>query len=204
MLFRSVLTCAIFAGHDRRKSSVCARLRSGMRPAYPCDSAGVAIALHRGLPAVLRERNFRLLLTGQAISIIGDAISMIALPFAILAMGGSVGQVGLVLGARAVPNAIFLLVGGVWADRLPRRLVMLTSDLVRGATMVAIFAVLVSDHGSIWALVALSAIYGVGEAFFRPALSGVIPQCVSSDRLQEAYGLLATTPALGKIGRAHV
>jgi MFS family permease len=157
----------------------------------------VAIALHRGLPAVLHERSFRLLLTGQAISIIGDAISMIALPFAILAMGGSVGQVGLVLAARAIPNAVFLLIGGVWADRLPRRLVMLASDLVRGLTMTAIFIVLVAGGGSIWALVALSAIYGVGEAFFRPALSGVIPQCVSQERLQEAYGMLATTPALG-------
>ena len=151
----------------------------------------------RTVPGCLRERSFRLLLTGQAISIIGDAISMIALPFAILAMGGGVGQVGLVLAARAIPNAVFLLVGGVWADRLPRRLVMLTSDLVRGATMVGMFAVLVSDRGSIAALVALSAVYGVGEAFFRPALSGVIPQTVSAERLQEAYGLLATTPALG-------
>ena len=65
--------------------------------------------LGRGVPAVLHERNFSLLLTGQAISIIGDAISMIALPFAILAMGGSVGQVGLVLAARigAVAVPIF-------------------------------------------------------------------------------------------------
>lgn len=153
--------------------------------------------VHRGMPAVLRERNFSLLLTGQAISIIGDAISMIALPFAILAMGGGVGQVGLVLGARAVPNAIFLLVGGVWADRLPRRLVMLASDVVRGITMLAIFIALSTGHGSIALLVVLSAVYGVGEAFFRPALSGVIPQCVSPARLQEAYGMLATTPALG-------
>ena len=61
----------------------------------------------------------------------------------------------------------------------------------------AIFAVLVAGSGSIWALVALSAVYGIGEAFFRPALSGVIPQCVSQERLQEAYGMLATTPALG-------
>ncbi len=149
------------------------------------------------MPACLHERSFRLLLTGQAISIIGDAISMIALPFAILAMGGSVGQVGLVLAARAIPNAIFLLVGGVWADRLPRRLVMLTSDLVRGLMMLLVFAALVSGSGSIWVLVALMAVYGMGEAFFRPALSGIIPQTVSAERLQEAYGLLATTPALG-------
>ncbi len=158
---------------------------------------GASHTFGRGLPGCLREGSFRLLLTGQAISIIGDAISMIALPFAILAMGGSVGQVGLVLAARAVPNAIFLLIGGVWADRLPRRLVMLTSDLIRGVIMVAVFIVLVSDVGSIWVLVVLMAIYGIGEAFFRPALSGIIPQTVSAERLQEAYGLLATTPALG-------
>lgn len=158
---------------------------------------GASLTFTRGIPGCLRERSFRLLLTGQAISIIGDAIAMIAIPFAILGMGGSVGEVGLVLAARAIPNAIFLLVGGVWADRLPRRLVMLASDLVRGVIMFATFLVLISDVGSIWVLVALMAVYGVGEAFFRPALSGVIPQTVSPARLQEAYGLLATTPALG-------
>lgn len=158
---------------------------------------GVAISIPHALPGCLRERSFAYLMVGQASSIIGDAISMIALPFAILAMGGSVGQVGLVLAARAVPNALFLLVGGVWADRLPRRLVMLASDLVRGVLMLLVFGALVTGTGGFWILVVLMALYGVGEAFFRPALSGVIPQTVSPARLQEAYGLLATTPALG-------
>lgn len=149
------------------------------------------------MPACLRERSFALLLTGQASSIIGDAISMIALPFAILAMGGSVGQVGAVLAARAIPNAILLLAGGVWADRLPRRLVMLASDIIRAVTMFAVAAALLFDVGGIWALIGLMAFYGAAEAFFRPALSGIIPQTVSADHLQEAYGLLSTTPALG-------
>lgn len=157
----------------------------------------MAISIPSALPGCLRERSFAYLMVGQASSIIGDAISMIALPFAILAMGGSVGQVGLVLAARAIPNALFLLVGGVWADRLPRRLVMLASDLVRGVLMLLVFAALVTGFGGFWILVVLMALYGVGEAFFRPALSGVIPQTVSPARLQEAYGLLATTPALG-------
>ena len=157
----------------------------------------MAISIPSALPGCLRERSFAYLMVGQASSIIGDAISMIALPFAILAMGGSVGQVGLVLAARAIPNALFLLVGGVWADRLPRRLVMLASDLVRGVLMLLVFAALVTGFGGFWILVVLMALYGVGEAFFRPALSGVIPQTVSPERLQEAYGLLATTPALG-------
>ncbi|MFM7246941.1 MAG: MFS transporter, partial [Actinomycetota bacterium] len=157
----------------------------------------MAISIPHALPGCLRERSFAYLMVGQASSIIGDAISMIALPFAILAMGGSVGQVGLVLAARAVPNTLFLLVGGVWADRLPRRLVMLASDLVRGVLMLLVFGALVTGTGGFWILVVLMALYGVGEAFFRPALSGVIPQTVSPARLQEAYGLLATTPALG-------
>ncbi len=156
-----------------------------------------AISIPRSVPGCLHERSFALLLTGQASSIIGDAIAMIALPFAILAMGGSVGQVGLVLAARAVPNAIFLLVGGVWADRLPRRLIMMGSDILRGVVMLMVFAALITDTGGIWLLVVLMAVYGFGEAFFRPALSGIIPQTVSKERLQEAYGLLATTPALG-------
>lgn len=156
-----------------------------------------AVSLPRAVPGCLHERSFALLLGGQASSIIGDAVAMIAIPFAILSMGGSVGQVGLVLGARAVPNALFLLIGGVWADRLPRRLVMLASDVVRAVVMTAVFAALITDTGGIWLLVALMAVYGIGEAFFRPALSGIIPQTVSPARLQEAYGLLATTPALG-------
>lgn len=156
-----------------------------------------AISIPRAVPGCLHERSFALLLTGQASSIIGDAVAMIAIPFAILSMGGSVGEVGLVLGARAVPNALFLLVGGVWADRLPRRLVMLASDVVRAVVMLIVFAALITDTGGIWLLVALMAVYGMGEAFFRPALSGIIPQTVSPARLQEAYGLLATTPALG-------
>lgn len=156
-----------------------------------------AFTIPRALPGCLRERSFALLLTGQASSIIGDAISMIALPFAILAMNGSVGEVGMVLAARAVPNAILLLVGGVWADRLPRRLVMLGSDVIRGVLMFAVCGALLAGVGGIGVLVALMALYGAAEAFFRPALSGIVPQTVSADHLQEAYGLLSTTPALG-------
>lgn len=156
-----------------------------------------AFTIPRALPGCLRERSFALLLTGQASSIIGDAISMIALPFAILAMNGSVGEVGMVLAARAVPNAILLLVGGVWADRLPRRLVMLGSDVIRGVLMFAVCGALLAGVGGVGVLVVLMALYGAAEAFFRPALSGIVPQTVSADHLQEAYGLLSTTPALG-------
>ena len=124
------------------------------------------------MPACLRERSFALLLTGQAASIIGDAISMIALPFAILAMNGSVGEVGAVLAARAIPNAILLLVGGVWADRLPRRIVMLASDITRGVLMFVVAAALLFDVGGIWALIVLMALYGAMLAGVNVVLMG--------------------------------
>jgi MFS family permease len=149
------------------------------------------------LPGCLRERSFVLLLGGSLVSIIGDAFVLVALPFAILALGGSAGEIGLVLAARAIPNAIFLLVGGVWADRLPRRLVMLSTDLVRAVVTGLVVLALVTDRAGIAVLVILMVVFGVAEAFFRPAFQGVVPQTVSDRNLQQAYGLIAMTPALG-------
>ncbi|MEI7794955.1 MAG: MFS transporter, partial [Thermoleophilia bacterium] len=71
----------------------------------------------------LRERAFALLFSAQLISTIGDVMASVAVPFAIIELGGGAADIGLVLAARAVPLVLFLLVGGVWSDRLPRRLV---------------------------------------------------------------------------------
>lgn len=151
------------------------------------------------LPGVgcLREQSFRLLFTSQLLSAIGDTVASVAVPFAILALGGGAGDIGLVLGARAVPLVLFLLVGGVWSDRLPRRTVMIASDVVRAACQATFAAILIMGVGGVGAIVAIMFVYGAAEAFFRPALSGIVPQAVSAERLQEAYGLIAITPAVG-------
>ena len=81
----------------------------------------------------LREREFRLLFTGQLISLLGDAFSSVALAFAVLSIG-TASDLGYVFAARSVPLVTFLLVGGVFADRLPRRIVMLTADVIRFGT----------------------------------------------------------------------
>ena len=73
----------------------------------------------------LRERPFRLLWTGQATSAIGDAMTPVALVFAVLHATGSAGDLGIVLAAYTLAHAVFVLAGGVWGDRLERRLVML-------------------------------------------------------------------------------
>lgn len=147
----------------------------------------------RYLPAVLRERPFALLFGGQLASTLGDWLFFVALPFGALALGASAGELGLVLAAQSVPFALLALVGGAWADRLDRRTVMLASDLVRAGVQGLMAALLLSGTAQLWHLGALAAVYGVADAFFQPALSGLVPAAAGADRAQDANALLATT-----------
>lgn len=156
---------------------------------------------------VLGERSFRLLFVGQSLSAIGDGVAPIALSFAVLDLTGSIGDLGLVLAARTAPLVVFVLIGGVWADRLPRKTVMLCSDLVRAGAQGACAALLLSGSAHIWQLAALQALYGVARSFFGPASTGLVPQTVAPDHVQQANALmgigenLATVlgPALGGV-----
>ncbi|MFM9019672.1 MAG: MFS transporter [Actinomycetota bacterium] len=114
------------------------------------------------LPGVgcLREQSFRLRFTSQLLSAVGDTVASVAVPFAIIALGGGAGDIGLVLGARAVPLVLFLLIGGVWADRLPRRTVMIASDAVRAGCQATFAAILLMGVGGVWAIVAITFFYG--------------------------------------------
>jgi MFS family permease len=139
----------------------------------------------------LRERQFRVYFIGQATSYIGDGLLPVAISFAVLDLTGSATDLGLVLAVRMVPLVLFLLVGGVWADRLPRQLVMVGSDIVRGASQGLLAVLLLTGTAELWHLLVLQAIYGVGEAFWRPASTALLPSIVSGERLQQANGLLA-------------
>src|ERR671936_145494 len=90
---------------------------------------------------VLAAPQFRLYFVGQATSYLGDGLLPVAISFAVLDLTGSASDLGLVLAVRMVPVVLLLLVAGVWSDRLPRHLVMLASDVLRGAVQ-AILAVL--------------------------------------------------------------
>ena len=145
----------------------------------------------------LSGRPFRYLFLGQGASILGDAMNTIAIAFAVIELTGSKTDLGKVLMARALPLVVFLLVGGVWADRLPRRLVMLTSDVIRGACQTVLAVALLTDSATIPLMMGVMVVYGSAEAFFRPALSGLVPQTVSAQHLQQAQALLGMTPAVG-------
>jgi MFS family permease len=151
----------------------------------------------------LSEREFRLLFFGQSVSAFGDRLIPVALAFAVLDLTGSVTDLGLVLAAETIPNIVFLLVGGVWADRLSRKLVMVASDALRCATQAAMAVLLLTGSARVWQLLILSGVYGVGSAFFSPAATGLTPQAVSPERLQQANALLdLSRNAVGIVGPA--
>jgi MFS family permease len=139
--------------------------------------------------AALSEPEFRKLFIGQATSVVGSMFRVVALPFAVLAIGGSATDIGLVAACSLVPLAVFVLVGGVWADRLPRRMVMLVADLVRMTLQLTAAALLVSGIAEVWQLAVLQVGMGTAEAFFGPAYTGLVPEVVSAPRLQQANAL---------------
>ena len=137
----------------------------------------------------LQEREFRLFFTGQLVSLLGDAVTPFALAWAVLDLTGSARDLGFVIAAKTAPLVVFLLVGGVFADRLPRRGVMITADVARLAVQAATAALLLSHTARIWELVVLQAFAGTATAFFNPASTGLTPMTVSAGRLQEANAL---------------
>jgi MFS family permease len=146
----------------------------------------------------LRRRSFRLLLAGRAISSFGDRIVLVALSFAVLSIG-SVGDLGIVLAAQSLPLVLFLLAGGVWADRLPRQLVMLSSDGVRALTQALSAALLFAGVAHVWELAALQALYGAAEGFFLPASTALVPQTVAPEDVQAANALLGLADSVAYI-----
>jgi MFS family permease len=142
----------------------------------------------------LREPRFRLLWIGQATSTLGDGLVPVALAFAVIqTLDRSATALGVVLAAQTVPLVAFILVGGVWADRLPRQFVMLASDVVRGTVQAIMAVLLLTGAAELWHLVLLIAIYGTAEAFFQPAETGLVPATVSPSRLQQANAMLGLT-----------
>jgi MFS family permease len=148
----------------------------------------------------LREHGtFRLLFWGQALSVVGDRITPVAIAFAVLALGSAT-DLGLVMAAGGIPFALFALAGGVWADRVGRRKVMLASDVLRAASQAATALLLLTGTAEVWMLAVLAFVYGTAAAFFMPALMGLIPQTVDRAHLQEANGLLALTRSVASVG----
>jgi MFS family permease len=146
----------------------------------------------------LQERNFRLFFIGQTASQIGSGMAPVAIAFAVLAHG-SASDVGYVLAAGTVPLVILLLVGGVVGDRISRRKLMLQSDALRTIAECALGIWVLLGNPPLWGFMALAALMGVGEAFFSPALTGIVPQMLSEKKLQQGNALNGISNSTGRI-----
>lgn len=143
------------------------------------------------LPAsldVLHERNFARYLGAIVVSQLGGGMANVALAFAVLEFGTPT-DLGIILLAREVPMIVFLLLGGVFADRLSRRAILVSTDLVKGSAQVLTVVALVTGAASVWSIALIQIAFGVANAFSRPVGIGLIKEAVSDERLQQANAL---------------
>ncbi len=123
----------------------------------------------------------------------------VALAFAVLDASAPASDLGLVLAARMLPMLGFMLIGGVVADRLSRRLVLVTANLGSGPTQGAMALLLLTGHYAAWPIAGLGFLNGVLGAFTSPALRGLLPELVAKDGLQRANALLGTVKNSTKV-----
>jgi predicted MFS family arabinose efflux permease len=138
----------------------------------------------------LRLRDFRLLFAGELISLLGTAVAPIALAFAVLDLTGSATDLGYVLAAGWAPQVVFILVGGVLGDRLPRTLVMVGANLLSAAAQGVAAGLLLAGVAQVWQLALLQAVRGTATALFFPAAQAVVPEIVETELLQPANALI--------------
>jgi MFS family permease len=150
--------------------------------------------------APLANRAYRLLWIGQTVSSAGDALTQLATVFAILRIGGSVADIGYVIAIGTFAKVAFLLVGGVWADRLPRQFVMLSSDAVRAAVQAVLAVLLFTGHATVWELGAGAAVLGAAQAFFGPASTGLLPELIPANQLQQGNTLMSSAASFCSVG----
>jgi len=131
----------------------------------------------------LKLRDFRLLWTGMAVSMLGDGIYLVAVAFQAYSLDNDPSALALVGFAWTGAMVVFLLIGGVVSDRLPRRRVLMAADAGRAVVLAIIGLLSVTGALHLWMLVVLAGFYGVGEAFFGPAFSALIPEIVPEPQL---------------------
>jgi MFS family permease len=148
----------------------------------------------------LRSRNFRLLVTGNVVSGAGSAVSFVALPFAVLRIGGTVSDVGYVATAGLIPLIGFLLLGGVIADRLPRHHVLVGANVLQALAQAAAAILILTGHARVWQLAVLAAAGGIGVGIGYPAGAGLLPQTVPADQRPQANALDRTGRSAASIG----
>jgi MFS family permease len=139
----------------------------------------------------LADRRFRFFFASRAVNIWGTTMAPVALAFAVLAVEDSAAALGQVLAARSIPMVLFLLLGGVVADRFGRRLVIQVSNAVSVLSQALAAGLVITGHAELWQLIVIEAVNGTAAATAFPAMQGMVPQLVPRHQLQQANVLLS-------------
>lgn len=151
--------------------------------------------------SLLRERRFAALFAARTLSMLGLACAPVALAFGILRLpGADAGTLSLVVASEAIPHVLGLLLGGVVADRYPRRLVMFTGECLSLVAWLGIGTMLLVGWAPIPLVCAFAVLTGLAGAVVWPVLSGIIPEVAPPDRLQSANALLAVGANVARVG----
>ena len=156
------------------------------------------MGLMPGVLRPLRHRDFRLLWAGLAVSLAGSGLWLVALAWQVISLGGGPAQLSLVTALYSVGLLAFVLVGGVAADRLPQRLVMLAADLVRAVVLLVLGLLSISGNLEIWHLAVGGLVIGAGESFFIPSYTAILPRLLPERELLAANGLEGTLRPLAQ------
>jgi MFS family permease len=153
-----------------------------------------------GKAGVLGEPGFRRFYTGYAASLLGSAMSPIAIAWAVLQTGGGATGLGYVFTANVVPQVALMAFAGAVADRFGRRKVMIGADVLRCLAQAALAAALLAGRPPLWLFVVFATLGGTGEAFFGPALGALTTQIAPRDQLGNANAMYGLARSAARIG----
>jgi MFS family permease len=146
----------------------------------------------------LRHRDYRLLWTGLAVALLGSGLWLVALAWQVIELGGGPVQLSVVTTAYSIGLLVCVLFGGIAADRLSQRAVIVTADSVRGVVLLGLAALALLGLLEIWHLATAAVLVGAGEAFLIPAYTALVPRLLPPDELLAANGLEGTLRPLAQ------
>ncbi len=137
----------------------------------------------------LATRDYALLIAGSGVSLLGDGFFFVALAWQVYAISNVPTAMSMVGVAWTLPLVLFLLLGGVFTDRHDRRRLLVSADLLRAAAMGVLGILSITGILELWHVALLIALVGVGDAFFNPASTAIVPDLLAEEQLPQANAL---------------
>ncbi|MFD0648203.1 MFS transporter [Streptomyces malaysiensis] len=146
-----------------------------------------------------RNRDYRLLWGGQALSEFGFHSALIAFPLLVLALTGSGAASGLVMGTIAAAQMVAGLPAGVLVDRYDRKAIMLGCEAAQAVSAISLVAAVWAGAATVWHMVAVAAVFGASAALFEPAESASLPALVADEHLPTAVAMNTARASMGQL-----